>query len=61
MLLTSCARPLGPANPVLITTIRDLDNLGQDVVTPDYDDLRPMQSLILSDEQAARKTAPLKK
>jgi len=45
---------------VLVTTIRDLDNPGRGVVTPDYDDLRHVQSLILSDEQAARETAPLK-
>ena len=35
---------------VLVTTIRDLDNPGRGVVTPDYDDLRHVQSLILGDE-----------
>ena len=37
---------------VLVTTIRDLDNPGRGVVTPDYDDLRHVQRLILGDERA---------
>lgn len=43
---------------VLITTIRDLDNPGRGVVTPDYEDLRHMQHLILNDERAAAAVPP---
>lgn len=35
---------------ILVTTIRDLDNPGRGVVTPDYDDLRHVQAVLQSDE-----------
>jgi hypothetical protein len=35
---------------VLVTTIRDLDNPGRGVVTPDYDDLRHVQAVLRSDD-----------
>lgn len=34
---------------VLVTTIRDLDNPGRGVVTPDYDDLRHVQAVLRAD------------
>ncbi|MGI4742243.1 MAG: hypothetical protein ACRYG7_44360 [Janthinobacterium lividum] len=34
---------------ILVTTIRDLDNPGRGVVTPDYDDLRHVQAVLHSD------------
>jgi len=36
---------------VLVTTIRDLDNPGRGVVTPDYDDLRHVQTVLRADSQ----------
>ncbi len=36
---------------VLVTTIRDLDNPGRGVVTPDYDDLRHVQAVLRADGQ----------
>jgi hypothetical protein len=34
---------------ILVTTIRDLDNPGRGVVTPDYDDLRHVQAVLQSE------------
>jgi hypothetical protein len=34
---------------ILVTTIRDLDNPGRGVVTPDYDDLRHVQAVLRAD------------
>ncbi len=35
---------------VLVTTIRDLDNPGRGVVTPDYDDLRHVQAVLQNND-----------
>lgn len=43
---------------VLITTIRDLDNPGRGVVTPDYDDLRHMQRLLQADARTPPRVLP---